>query len=201
MSVIDCYPLLEKIISFGGIFRRKRLLNLPCLTDSAALHFLGCNLVMSNHYNQAWLLFLPELPTHPSQSVLGALPRGVTLFWSLPNTPTHSSPVQATYSCTNQANSKLSHSLLYPSSRILGHAMPETGAPQKSAKSCLPTLHWLSSRVNGKVGRFGAPWFAISRGSLTMSLSPQPTNVTVTLHDHPFYRSGTWYRAFINGYP
>lgn len=176
MSVIDCYPLLEKIISFGGIFRRKRLLNLPCLTDSAALHFLGCNLVMSNHYNQAWLLFLPELPTHPSQSVLGALPHGVTLFWSL---PTHSSPVQATYSCTNQANSKLSRSLLYPSSRILGHAMPETGAPQKSAKSCLPTLHWLSSRVNGKVGRLSrhhgsqfpeAPWLCHCLPSQLMCL-------------------------------
>lgn len=61
MSIIDCSSILEKMISFGGISGKERLLNLPCLNGSAALHFLGCNLVMSNHYNKARLLFLPEL--------------------------------------------------------------------------------------------------------------------------------------------
>lgn len=76
-----------------GIFGKERLLNLPCLNGSAALHFLGCNLVMSNHYNQAWLLFLPELPTPLLWAVLRAWPHSISRFWPLLYTPTYSSEV------------------------------------------------------------------------------------------------------------
>lgn len=179
MSIIDCSSILEKMISFGGIFGKERLLNLPCLNGSAALHFLGCNLVMSNHYNKAWFPFLPDLPTPLPWAVLRAWPRSISRFWPL----LHSHLLLCGLSqCFLYYASKIPNSPF--SIDLQGLPSHRRVIPKASqVVSTHPPLAFQHRKAQGWWASMAA-WSAISRGSLAALVS-LITNLTVTLH----YRS------------